>query len=340
MADTAEPPPQKLSRYRSVRKAQQQQLSTEPPPNVPAVPPIPTNVQPSPPTATVSRSMSRYHRRPNATAAKAPPLRSATVDVPAVPVPPPAQDATPARNRALSSPYARAAPNVSPQVPNTSRARAEPVPMPPLNVRPRTARDEAKQLLQDEAERQKRMREKIEAEKRERSQAEQAERERQEQLRREAEEAELLRKQEEVQAMEELKRQKEEQERGKRLQKAESAKRQQEREEAERRARLAQAQASPPVSPPRSGGRFGLFGRRRDNSAASQSPPPTARPSQTVNLENRDMDTIRPGGGGAVLGIDAPISAVNAGDRVCACPPFLILLPRTNINPARVHPLQ
>lgn len=178
--------------------------------------------------------------------------------------------------------------------------------------------------MQDEAERQKRMKEKIEADKRARLKAEQAERERQEQLIQEAEEAELLRKQEEVQAMEELRRQKEEQERGKRLQKAESAKRQQEREEAERRARMeeaarrAQVPISPPTSPPRQGGRFGIFSRRRDNSAASQSPPRTARPAQPSHShDNRDMDTIRPGGGGAVLGIDAPISAVNAGDRVC-----------------------
>ena len=197
--------------------------------------------------------------------------------------------------------------------------------MPTANSRPRTSRDEAKQLMQDEADRHRRIKEKMELEKRARLKAEHEERERQEKQQREAEEAELLRKQEEVEAMEEIRRQKEEEKRGKRLQKAESVKRQQEREEAERRARVeeasrkAQVLTSPPLSPPRSGGRFGIFGRRRENLGASQSPPSTARPVHT-SQENKDMDTIRPGGGGAVLGIDAPISAVNAGDRVCPCP--------------------
>lgn len=172
------------------------------------------------------------------------------------------------------------------------------------------------------------MREKLEAEKREREREKEKarveaerEREREAQLAREAEELEARRRLEEERAAEELRRQREEQERGKRLQKVESAKRQAEREEAGRRAR---AQAEAPVSPPRHG-RFGLFGRRRDNSGASQSPPQTAKPSVGVSssVENRDMDTIRPGGGGAVLGIDAPISAVNAGDRVrCSFHPF------------------
>ncbi|KAF1968738.1 hypothetical protein BU23DRAFT_558281 [Bimuria novae-zelandiae CBS 107.79] len=326
MADPApsEPPPaQKFSRYRSVRRAQAQpqQKPGETPP-MPAVPAIPMDTQNAAP---VSRSMSRYHRRPatsHAPAAKAPPLRSATVNVPAQPAPVPTQNATPARNRAVSSPYAPITPNAPPRMPNTSCARAEAPPMPSAK-RPQTSRDQAKQLMQDEAERQKRMREKIEAEKRAKLKAEQAERERQEQQHREAQEAERLRLQEEADVVEQARREKgekEEKERGKRLQKAESAKRLQEREEAERKARLeeatrkAQAQVSSPASPPRQGGRFGIFSRRRDNSAASQSPPSTARPPQT-SCENRDMDTIRPGGGGAVLGIDAPISAVNAGDR-------------------------
>jgi hypothetical protein len=323
MADSAssEAPPQKFSRYRSVRRAQAQQQAlhqnpVETPP-IPAVPPIPMDAHNAAP---VSRSMSRYHRRPTTShpsPAKAPPLRSATVDVLSQPAP--SQDPAAARNRALSSPYARAAPDVSPRAPNSSRARAEAAPMPTTNARPRTARDDARQLMQDEAERQRRMREQIEADKHAKAKAEQAERERQEQQRREAEDAERLMLQGEAEAAEQLRRQKEEKDRGKRLQKVESSKRMQEREEAERRARIEEAArntpASPPVSPPRQGGRFGIFGRRRDNSAASQSPPSAARPSHTSH-ENKDMDTIRPGGGGAVLGIDAPISAVNAGDRV------------------------
>ncbi|KAJ4346635.1 uncharacterized protein N0V89_010566 [Didymosphaeria variabile] len=338
MADSApsEVPPQKFSRYRSVRRAQAQQaaLHQNPveTPAIPAMPPIPMDV---PNAAPVSRSMSRYHRRPttsHASPAKAPPLRTATVDVPAQPVP--TQNSSSSRNRALSSPYTRAGPNVSPRVPNTSRARADAAPMPTADAQPKTARDEAKQPMQDEAERQKRMREKIEAEKRTKRKAEQAEEERQEQQRREAEEAERLRLQEEAEAEEQLRRHKEEKERGKRLQKAESTKRLQEREEAERRARIEEAARnapiSPPTSPPRQGGRFGIFSRRRDNSAASQSPPNTARPSHTSH-ESRDMENIKAGGGGAVLGIDAPISAVNAGDRRVSilCNKKTFLLPIT-----------
>ncbi|KAL5386438.1 hypothetical protein DPSP01_004163 [Paraphaeosphaeria sporulosa] len=339
MAETApssEQTPQKFSRYRSVRRAQaQQQALHQNPvetPNIPAMPPIPMEAANAAP---VSRSMSRYHRRPTTSqlsTAKAPPLLPATVNVSAQPVVP--QDSTTVRNRALSSPYMRAAPNVSPRVPNTSRTRAEAAPLPATQPRPRTARDEAKQLMQDEADRQRRMREQIEAEKRAKAKAEQAEREREEQQRIAAEEAERLRSQEEAHAAEQLRRQKEDKDRGKRLQKAESTKRLQEREEAERRARIEEAArtvpVSPPTSPPRHGGRFGIFGRRRDNSAASQSPPSTARPSHTSH-ENRDMETIRPGGGGAVLGIDAPISAVNAGDRRVSilCNKKTFLLPVT-----------
>lgn len=339
MADSAPPEPhtQKFSRYRSVRRAQAQQtqspLDTPDMPAMPQMPPMPVD---SIEAAPVSRSMSRYHRRP-AASNKTSPLRANTVDLQRrngpVPVPVPTQDPMPPRNRALSSPHARAGPSAPPRVPNTSRARAEAVPMPTANSRPRTARDEAKQLMQDEPDRHRRMRDKIEAEKRAKLKADQAERDRQDQQRREAEELDRLRAQEEAEAAEELRRQREEKERGKRLQKAESAKRQQEREEAERRARIDepsrrnQPPSSPPTSPPRQPGRFGLFSRRRDNSEASQSPPSTARPPLPSHDSSRDMDTIRPGGGGAVLGIDAPISAVNAGDRVCSCPLLSIPVP-------------
>jgi len=271
----------------------------------------------------VSRSMSRYHRRPtlsHATAAKGPPLRSATIDVPPLAS---TQASAAVRNRAQSSPQARLASNVQPRVPSASRARDAASATPPgSRPRPRNARDEAKQLLQDENDRQRRLREKLEAEKRERikaEQARQAELERQEQQRID-DEAELLRAQREADEAEQLRQQQqqEDKERGKRLQKAESSKRLQEREDTERRIRAEEAtrkaQASPPVSPPRHGG-FTIFKRRNDG---AQSPPealPTPKPHQT-SYGNRDMDTIRPGGGGAVLGIDAPMSAVNAGDRV------------------------
>lgn len=327
-ADTAtppEPPPQKFSRYRSVRRAQAHIQPSEPQQTdpIPAMPPLPPfEAQPDAP---VSRSMSRYHRRPatsHGAAAKAP-LRSATLRAPAQPTtaqPPPSS-----RNRALSSPQAQPVNSPQPRVPNTSRARVEAPSSSSISARQpaRTARDEAKQLMQDEADRQRRMKEKIEAEKRAKLKAEQEERERQEKLRRaEEEEAERLRAQKEAEEAELLRRQREEKERGKRLQKAETAKRLQEREEAERKARIEEARpkaqaSSPPVSPPRHNGGFSMFRKRQDSSPGSvERSSNHSKPPQTSH-GNRDMDTIRPGGGGAVLGIDAPISAVNAGDRVC-----------------------
>ncbi|KAF2685121.1 hypothetical protein K458DRAFT_365333 [Lentithecium fluviatile CBS 122367] len=312
-------PPPRFSRYRSVRRAQQQAHAESQNAAVPAVPPMPAlppqKEEPAPP---VSRSMSRYHRRPttsHAPTAKAPPLRTATIEVPPLTS---AQASAAGRNRALSSPHARVANNVQPQVPNTSRAReAAPTTTAEERPRPRTARDEAKQLLQAEQERQRRVKEKLEAEKREKIKAEQAKQAEQERQRREGE-AERLRAQREAEEAEQLRRQQqqEEKERGKRLQKAESSKRLQEREEAERRARAEEASrrvpASPPVSPPRHG--FSLFKRRKDGAHSSPEGSPSSKPPKTSH-ENREMDTIRPGGGGAVLGIDAPVSAVNAGDR-------------------------
>jgi multidrug efflux pump subunit AcrA (membrane-fusion protein) len=170
--------------------------------------------------------------------------------------------------------------------------------------------------MQDEHERQRRLREKLEAGKREERKAEE---ERQE-LQRIRDEAERLRLQKEAIEAESLRRQQEEaekeKERGKRLQKQESAKRLQERDEAERRARVEEAnraRASPSTSPPRHGG-FNPFRRRRDG-PSSPGALPSPQALQTGH-SNREMDTIRPGGGGAVLGIDAPLSAVNAGGRV------------------------
>lgn len=177
---------------------------------------------------------------------------------------------------------------------------------------PQTARDEAKQLIEKEAERQRRVQAKLKADRRAKLEAEQAERERREKLRLEEEEAARLKAQREAEEAEELRRQKEAQEREKVLQKAEDAARLKKREHEARN-----AHASPPTSPLRHRG-LSLFGRRRkdDVLASPESPADSGRPRQTSDSNNRDLSTIRPGGGGAVLGIDAPISAINAGDRV------------------------
>ncbi|CAI6294424.1 unnamed protein product [Periconia digitata] len=358
----ADTPPPKFSRYRSVRRANHAQPTNHGQlPPVPAItsasaaayanqqqhqedlssvpmPPVPPVEAPSTAAqAPLARSMSRYHRRPTTShAPKGPPLRSATVQVPPLPSAATTPVAPP-RYRALSSPQAPPpTDHVRPRLPSGSRVKADPPPSasnpPHSNSRPRTARDEAKQLMQDEAERHRRMREKQDAERRERLQLEQAERERQEQQRREEEEqqeqARLLAVKE-AQEVALVQRQQEEKERGKRLQKVESAKRIKEREEAERRA---QAQSSP-ESPQRAGRGFGMFGRRKDDHLASPASSPPAILSSSARLqqnieEDRDMENIKAGGGGAVLGIDAPISAVNAGDRrvtiICNKKKFLL----------------
>ena len=58
------------------------------------------------------------------------------------------------------------------------------------------------------------------------------------------------------------------------------------------------------------GGCFGLFKRKRGEAAPQAEKTPIARP-----MTGREPPTIKPGGGGVVPGTDAPISAVNAGDR-------------------------
>ncbi|KAF2728240.1 hypothetical protein EJ04DRAFT_516756 [Polyplosphaeria fusca] len=330
------PPPAKFSRYRSVRRAQEQQLQQsqvehQQTPPVPAMPPIPDT--PIEHHNTVSRSFSRYRARPTTSHSQgAPPLRSRTIPEPLPSIPANAQTqnaAATARIRALSTPQqasSRPANNAQPRVPNTSKTRSENAPLVAKGARepPQSARDEAKRLMQKEAERQRYMQEKLRTEKEaklaaERAEQEKAKREREEKLQREEDEAERLRAQREADEAEQERQRKQELERGKRLQKAESAARLKQRHEDERKAKAEEAArtapASPPTSPPKHGGAFGLFKRRKDDAPASpESPANGGRPRQTSN-GNRDLDTIRPGGGGAVLGIDAPISAVNAGDR-------------------------
>ncbi|GAB7360746.1 hypothetical protein MBLNU230_g0620t1 [Neophaeotheca triangularis] len=58
------------------------------------------------------------------------------------------------------------------------------------------------------------------------------------------------------------------------------------------------------------GGCFGFFKRKK-----SEPDPQTAMTSKEARQKSVEDDNIRPGGGGRVPGTDAPISAVNAGDR-------------------------
>jgi hypothetical protein len=324
---TPEPAPTKFSRYRSVRKAQAQQshphstdaLQQTPP--LPIMPLVQEMQHETQKDTTLARSMSRYHRRPTTSHA-----RPTAVDVPPpLPVVSQASSST-IRNRAQSSPQTssslRTPNNDQPRLPNTSKSRSEASVAKRSREPANAARIEAKKLLQEEAERQRRMHEKLKAEKRARLEAEEAEHKRQERLRLEEEEAERLRAQREAQRQaddtEQSRRKKEEQEHGKRLQKVESSKRTLHREAEERKAKYEQAsrkaQASPPVSPPKHSG-FGLF--RRHKHDATVSPEKAVNTTRSRQSDaNRDFENIQAGGGGAVLGIDAPISAVNAGDRV------------------------
>ncbi|KAH7135189.1 hypothetical protein B0J11DRAFT_154611 [Dendryphion nanum] len=394
-APEAPPPPStaKFSRYRSVRRAQAEHLhqqslgeltatpqnqhqhqhqQTEAPPPVPAMPSIPfsssaTAVAAGEPSkdALVSRSKSRYHRRPTTSHAtsKGPPTRSNTDLVPPITSSANTQTSASAmRNRALSSPQnaPRVSSSTEPRLPNMSRSRAGEVPSliakgerEPLQ----SSRDEARQLLQKETERQRRMQEKLhaerkarkeaeeaerrarqdaeEAERRARIEAEEAERKRLEQVKRDEEEAERQRIQREAEEAEQLRRRKEEEhERKKKLQKVESAARLRRRHEEEaRKARPVSPPASPPTHSAGAAG-FNMFVRKRrdDVPASPESLSNTGgRSRQTSNGKDEELNVIRPGGGGAVLGIDAPISAVNAGDRrvMVVCNKQHIYLPIT-----------
>jgi hypothetical protein len=184
------------------------------------------------------------------------------------------------------------------------------------------------------------MKERLEAEAHASREAKRVEMERLEKLRLEEEEAARLQAQREAEEAEALQRQKEDQkaekERGKRLRKAEAQQMIQQRAEEERRAKLEEKErkaqlnekprtshstssASSPMSPSRLDAGLGLFKRRKDEGLSLEEvrEPTRPRTARQTSSDDRDLDTIRPGGGGAVLGIDAPTSAVNGGDRVC-----------------------
>jgi hypothetical protein len=60
-----------------------------------------------------------------------------------------------------------------------------------------------------------------------------------------------------------------------------------------------------------------MFKRRKDDVLGIEAPVQQSSPPRlSLSRGDPEEDTIRPGGGGVVLGIDAPTSAVNAGDRV------------------------
>ncbi|KAL6706340.1 hypothetical protein ACN47E_005630 [Coniothyrium glycines] len=351
---------QKASRYRSVRRAQEQHAHQlghcqlqEPAPPIPAPPAVPA-VPAVPPTpavpemqsqtdAPVSRSMSRYHRRPtvsHATPSHAPPPPPPSAALHSHHAPPAAQlPASTSRSRAVSSPqHSSHAANIGQHRPRTAKQRADASPPVPHDARNQSlpGEDTAKELMLRERERQRLLKEKYEAEARAQKALKQAEIDRAEKQRQGEVDAARAKALADLEAADTLRKHqeeaKEERERGKRLRKAEDQKMRQQREEElrmakqeekERRARLEErsrrVMASPPVSPPRpedGEAGLGVLKRRKDDGLAHEPLTKTSSPPRLkLSFEEREPETIRPGGGGAVLGIDAPTSAVNAGDR-------------------------
>lgn len=356
------PPPvsgQKISRYRSVRRAQEQHTDharqfaqhEEPLPavsTVPAVPAVPDSHAQN--NAPLSRSMSRYHRRPatsHVTKSQPPPIRSNTTFDAASPVSPQSPPSTSSNDAPNSPPQRLHVANTAQRRPRTAGPCAEPAYTDNDASRQQSLSgdDSAKEILHKEKERQRQMKEKYDAKARARRQARQAELDRAEKMRHEAEHAARLlqqqqQQQREFEEAEALRRQRAEAKRaelehGRRLQKTESRKTSRSREDDTQRAKQEERQRQavlakleertqkPPsspaaVSPPRQQEvGFGMFKRRKDEALGLDAPAQVSAPPQlNLSFSNREEETIRPGGGGVVLGIDAPTSAVNAGDRV------------------------
>ncbi|KAK8173482.1 hypothetical protein IWX90DRAFT_143075 [Phyllosticta citrichinensis] len=312
--------PFRLSRYRSLRKPilpPKDDTSEEPP--LPPMPPLPD--QTSTATATLSRTMSRYHRQrpPAAQTAPPPPLPTAVARARTQR----SQPLPSARSRSANLP---AGPQAAPSRDNENNDRqyAE------------AAREEAMRMLEGGGPSPATLK----AEKR--AKLEEAERLKAKQIADEHKrrKAERIRKYNEKQA-EDLRAQ--ELRARQDAIRAEALRAQQEeearREEMEREPRptprnpLARHSHSPPSTSPDSSQkreRLGLLRKRRDDSPPQPVEPPSAPRSRQVSNERADP-TIKPGGGGVVPGTDAPVSAVNSGDRrvMVECNSQRILLPVT-----------
>ncbi|KAF2497171.1 hypothetical protein BU16DRAFT_459066 [Lophium mytilinum] len=344
MADVSTSTAPKFSRYRSVRRQQEQQLKQPPPPMPPLNPPK---------EASVSRSMSRYHRQRAGAA-----VNNAVPPIPDLPgmrsvksqqtLPPPPP--VPVPTHATSSPRLRsgtvgrhnAPQNISSEEskmsPSTGTA-GKPVPLVKRTAREpsATAREEARKLMQGEAERLRRIKEdqRIEREALEARRAEQERSVRHEQEKQKALlEAERLKQlQEKVEEEERIRLQQEEESRAKRrLQEASRAKQHQE-EEAQPKSRMrartvgreqrpATSKGSPSESRPQtssqkslphnSPSKLGFLKKKnRDDAlrALEDRPKTSARPRE-ISTSSGGKSASKP-----LAGFDAPISAVNAGDR-------------------------
>jgi hypothetical protein len=364
----------KFSRYRSVRRTQQDQVHA----TSGSPPPLPSSMQDAlivdepvqnQHSETVNRSMSRYHRRPQTSAgpstsrsALSSPKQRDTVAQQFTVPPIPQEPQSMMRMRAQSSGhvrpdagfYGQSTSHGSPtgRVPGTRTTNTS-------AAGDRQPKDAARELLEREAERQRRMKEKIKADKRARLEEQERELERKKQ---EEEEAERLRLQQQAEEenrqrqlklqqdqekaeqqrlrLEEKEKRRQEQEAAHQLREQEKAREKQRKEEEKIRLREAKEheratrklqkghtyapESSPPPGPNSPLRKLGtppskpFFGSPTRNplgeSFQPEETPSNTRPRQVSG--GNDV-TIKPGGGGVVPGTDAPISAVNAGDRVC-----------------------
>lgn len=217
------------------------------------------------------------------------------------------------------------------------------------------ARAEARQLMKSEAERQERMQAKIRADRKAQLEAQEAERRRQweeEQAERQRMEAEELEQRQrlEAEALTRKRRDREEELAWRQRQREDEARRAWKEEEEQRMAgnrlkkkgsageRLEDVRhgGTPqvvPVTPQKStSGLFGMFKKRNNEARKSKELLIGPAFDKSPTSPDEKATFIKQGGGGVVPGTDAPISAVNAGDRrvKVECNNSAILLP---VNP-------
>jgi hypothetical protein len=318
--------PPRLSRYRSVRQARPQAPQD-------VVPPVPQVPSASPLSSTRQKSMSRYHSksvsRPSVSVSRESP-RTASNSSSSIKVetpqsrpdqhafsqsPPPPPPAANARPLAYDQYHGQ-----SPMRPRTANQTSPISPAAPRQRRvtaSSTHHDAARALLDYEAERQNRMRQAQEAEREARRMKDEEARQRQLEAQKKIEDD--IRKKKEA----------EDRERKRKLWEKEEAKRvaEDEKREAELWAQKKKKKEKPPTpkSPVRDGNivasdmgdKISFFKKWRVDDTEPQRPKTgsreAARPKTSSGEEPKP--TIRPGGGGIVPQIDAPVSAVNHGDR-------------------------
>lgn len=307
----------KLTRYKSVRKAKEQPSSAPPPPEVFAA-----NQETS-----IQRNLSRYRsaRPAAATVAFAQSNQSAPKptgsEIPAQSLSATCDDNPPKSQRYYASTQRPNAPAVSNGLKSSeATSSTSPGARKPSGSLSMAVRDEAEDVAGTETEKQRRMQgysptkqEQIRSAQAERMRTEQAER-----LKAAADQERMLRAETERQMKQaEAKAHQPTGEQAGRIR----LRKRTDTDARQREGSLVKSPSSgtaPAVSPIKD--RFGLFKRKRGEEAPqsmvalrSKTASNSGRPS---SVNENGPPTIKPGGGGVVPRIDAPVSAVNAGERV------------------------